>query len=40
MNFAHKFGTYNFMGLNRKKGWEKDVSSLTQRGSKISYPVG
>jgi hypothetical protein len=36
INFAHKSGPYTLMGLNHKKGREKDVSSLTQRGSGIS----
>jgi hypothetical protein len=37
INFSHKFGPCTLMGLNRKKGQEQDVSSLTQRGSK--FPV-
>jgi hypothetical protein len=35
----HKFGCYTFMVLNHKKGQEQDVSSLTQRGNKTSYPA-
>jgi hypothetical protein len=39
-NFSSQIWTLYFDGSkNRKRGWEKDVSSLTQKGNKTSYPA-